>query len=100
MGNCVECVSYDDNFLNIITESNSFEFVVFSKPNCPECIKSKTLLFSMNKLPKIIELNKNQNKLKEALAEITKKEKPPYIFQKGEYIGGLQDLERLLNKET
>ena len=99
MGNCAECVSSNDTLINIIAESKNFEFVVFSKPHCPECIKSRTLLFTLNKLPKIIELNRTHIKLREALIKATHKDRPPYIFRKGEYIGGLQDLELLAKKE-
>ena len=99
MGNCVEVTtSNQDSVDNILSESKNFEYIVFSKSTCPECIKTRTILFSLNSLPKIIELSRTQTKLKKSLSKVTNKEKPPYIFYKGDYIGGLEELERHLKK--
>jgi glutaredoxin len=98
MGNCTECVTKNDSVVDIISESQSFEYIVFSKANCPECIKTRTFLFTLNKLPKIIELNKSHNKLRTVLASMTKKDKPPYIFYNSEYLGGYNELEAHIKK--
>lgn len=100
MGNCVQCVPTNEALVNILSESKNFEYVIFSKSTCPDCIKARTFLFSQNKLPKIIEMNRTHKDLRNALSVKTKKERPPYIFFHGEYIGGLEELGRHLKKES
>ena len=90
----------DDSTSNVILENKSFEYLVFSKASCPECIKVRTMLFSQNKLPKIIELNRTNNNLRLSLIKETGKQKPPYVYIRGEYIGGFTELSRHLQSEN
>ena len=100
MGNCAVCVTPSDSFQNLMAESKSTEYLMFSKSNDPDCIKARTLLFTLNKLPKIIELTRTQDNIKNRLVKMTKKDKPPFIFYKGEFLGGLPELEKHLKNDT
>ncbi|OMJ88867.1 hypothetical protein SteCoe_9067 [Stentor coeruleus] len=100
MGNCAECVSSKDSLVNLVAESRNFEYFLFTKSNCPESIKARTMLFTKGKMPKIMELHRADDKLKNALIQMTKKDKPPYIFYNREYLGGVEELESHLKKTT
>lgn len=89
----------NDDF-SIESEIKRNVVVVFSKTGCTTSLRAKTLLFSIDALPKIVEVNKRNYQLKENLKNYTKQESFPYIFVSGKYIGGYNDLETHINKGT
>lgn len=98
MGNCAVCVGPRDSFAGLLAENKATEYLIFSKSNDPDCIKARTLLFTNNKLPNIVEITRSQDSIKNHLVKVTKQSKPPYIFHKGEFLGGLNELEKHLKK--
>ncbi|CAG9323773.1 unnamed protein product [Blepharisma stoltei] len=87
----------DFSIENEVKDSN---VVVFSKPGCTDSLRAKTLLYSIDALPKVIEVNKRTYYLKEKLKLETKQESFPYVFIAGKFIGGYEELQNQINKGT
>jgi glutaredoxin 3 len=90
----------DDGAPALIAEAVSTNaVVVFSKSWCPHCRRGKTYLAQGgDKAPKTFELDKRQDgtELQEALASMTGQETVPAIFIEGKFIGGADDVQKLL----
>lgn len=71
--------------------------IIWSKPNCPACVKAKALL-QQNAIPfteKIVGLNCTREEL---LDEVPGARSVPQIFVDGEHVGDLLALENLLKR--
>lgn len=74
------------------------DIVIYSKVGCIFCIKTKELLEEHQLHYKQIELSNNRD-LHLKLAKKTGQTTVPYIFINNEFIGGFQDLQKLVKKE-
>lgn len=76
---------------------------IYTKPNCPYCLKAKAFFDSKELKYELIDLSEGNNR--EIFLETIVKERPfiktvPQIFINEEYIGGYTDLiEKYENKE-
>jgi glutaredoxin 3 len=71
---------------------------IFSKEQCPYCVKAVQLIRSIYKIePQIIDIGLMQNgrEIARLLTIITKQTKVPNIFIFGKHIGGYSELEKI-----
>mmetsp|Transcript_24958 Transcript_24958/g.30679 ORF Transcript_24958/g.30679 Transcript_24958/m.30679 type:complete len:151 (+) Transcript_24958:76-528(+) len=78
------------------TEIASAKVVIFSKPFCPFCKKTKKLLDSKSIEYKAIEITEldNGDEVQDALLEISGQRTVPNVFINGEHLGGNDDAQQ------
>tara|TARA_R110000824_G_scaffold401155_1_gene611094 strand:- start:333 stop:575 length:243 start_codon:yes stop_codon:yes gene_type:complete len=72
------------------------DYVIFSKPQCPFCIKAVKLLEDRDKNFKVVNFNDNQQDVLDELKDALKWPTVPIVFYREgstlEFIGGYTDL--------
>jgi glutaredoxin 3 len=67
------------------------ESIIYTKSYCPYCVKAKNLLTALNISYKEVNLNSDPD-LHQALIKETNQHTVPYIYLRGIFIGGCDDL--------
>ncbi|CAG9320926.1 unnamed protein product [Blepharisma stoltei] len=92
-----EIQEFENPFLQVVNDQiKEYDVVIYSKSKDEKSIEAKNLMRKHSIAFEYFELDKlnDDNQVHCALAELTEKKFPPYIFINGKYLGGVPELRK------